>query len=218
MGGFFRAYHHLYPTVALQFDAIRGKFPSGSAAQTWFDGGEGRVRFTTFAEFKAGFLKRFGANQADRAKYDYDFLHVKQGRHESVGVYYTRYSQLLAEMKAIDKPVEGHWQVTKFVDGLLPALSKEVHRILRRAPNISLVDVVSEAEMEEKANPLSKPATVPQLNGINSQKGKKPKKPRYRCFYCRNDDHSHQRCPKIAARRAAGTWEDRPRNGAGPGS
>ena len=66
------------------------------------------MRFNTYAEFEAGFLKRFGANQADRAKYDYDFLHVKQGPHESVGVYYTRYSQLLVEMKATDKPVEDH--------------------------------------------------------------------------------------------------------------
>ena len=76
------------------------------------------------------------------------------------------------------------------MDGLLPPLSKEVHRILRRTPNISLVDVVSEAEMEEKANPPSKPAPGPQLNGINGQKGngqkgKKSNKPRYRCVYCR---------------------------------
>jgi hypothetical protein len=145
------------------------------------------------------------------------FFHVRQARKESVGAFYSRYLQLLAELKAIGKPVSPDDQVAKFIDGLFPALRMEVSRIHRRSPALSLDAIMSEAEMEEKALGLHKPAPVPSINTMNGQPTKPrktdPKRPR--CFFCRSNEHDGKDCPKIKAKKEKGTWVDRPRKEAG---
>ena len=132
-------------------------------------------------------------------------------RKESVGAYYVRYLRLLSEMAA-NKPVDSATQIAKFVDGLQPGLRAEISRIHRRAPTMTLDDISSEAEKEERANP---PKTTPvQVNGIETNNHKPVK----RSFFCRGDKgktHTAENCPEIAKRKANGTWQDRPRKQAG---
>lgn len=221
MDAFFEAYQHSYPTDTLKLIALLGCFPTFSAAAYWYEGDSGKEAFGSYTDFKVSFLAHFGASKADVLKYDHDFLHFKMHPSDSVSSYYTSYLQLLAEMKAVGKPVQSQWQITKFVDGLVPRLYIEVNRIFRRYPEFTLEDLMNEAEMEEKT---FKPPTIPKPTGITPQlkgfqgKGKYNNKPkqRFACFWCKTNEHTHTSCPKIAAKRADGTWEDRPRDGAGP--
>jgi hypothetical protein len=209
---FFDTYSRLYPTDDMKLNAIVGCFPPNSTAQQWYDSDGGRRSMTTYVEFKRKFESRFGATAADVAKYQRDFFHVQQGRNESVGSFYTRYLQLLSEMTAIGKPVDSVTQIARFVDGLLPALRTNVSRIHRHNPTMTLDDVASEAEMEEKATPSPKPPVMPSVRGIQT----KPK-PKH-CWFCKGDkgkNHVADNCPEIAKRKANGTWVDRPRKGAG---
>jgi hypothetical protein len=146
---FFATYSRLYPNGSMKLNAIVGCFPVNSAAQQWYDSDNGRASLTTYDEFKSKFESRFGANAADVAKYQHDFFHLRQGRKESVGSFYTRFLQLIAEMAAIDKPVSTEDQIAKFIDGLVPHLRKDVSRIHRQRPDMTLDDVASEAEIEK---------------------------------------------------------------------
>jgi hypothetical protein len=99
-------------------------------------------------------------------------------------------------------------------------LKREVSRIYRRSPNLSLEDVMSEAEMEE---PNFKPKSFPvppQVRGMQTNPQKKPgKSNKVRvCFYCKSREHVMKDCPKVAKKKADGQWEDRPRKEAGPSS
>jgi hypothetical protein len=124
--------------------------------------------FQYYDEFKVAFSNRFGPNAADKGKCQQKILHVRQGKKESVGSYYTRYLQLLDEMKAIGKAVDAEQQIVRFIDGLSPSLSVEVVSIHRRTIVMTLDAAMSEAEMEEKANPSPKP--VPRaLNGMQTK-------------------------------------------------
>jgi hypothetical protein len=175
------------------------------------------VSFSTYAEFKVAFQQRFGHNASDVARYQQDFFHIRQARKESVGAYYTRYLQLLAEMKAIGKPVDTDDQVAKFIDGLFPALRTEISRIHRRSPTLTLDELVSDAEMEEKALALHKPTHLPSINTVDGKpwKSRGGESQRQRCFFCRSTEHDGKDCPKIKAKKDNGTWEDRPRKAAG---
>jgi hypothetical protein len=206
----------------MKLNAIVGCFPLNSAAQQWYDSSSGRTSMLDYADFKRKFTARFGATSADEAKYQHDFFHVRQSRKESVGSYYTRYLQLLAEMAAIQKPVDSATQISRFIDGLVQPIRVEVSRIHCRSPTMKLDDVVSEAEMEEQAHPQSKPPAMPSVNGLQGKtpSGKQvPKRPR--CYYCKGDKgktRTAENCPEIAKRKANGTWVDRPRNRAGESS
>jgi hypothetical protein len=129
-------------------------------------------------------------------------------------------------MAAIGKPVQPeNWQITKFIDGMRDDLKREVSRIYRRSPKLSLEDVMSEAEMEEPSL-KSKPTSItPQVQGLQtnppqrhgqSKRNNNQKAPV--CFFCKSRGHVMKDCPKVAKKRAAGQWEDRSRNGAGPSS
>jgi hypothetical protein len=101
----------------LKLIALIQCFPPSSAAQFWYESDGGKSSFATYQEFRQAFLERFGPNKVDEAKYYNDFLHVSMSPKESVASYCARFVQLLAEMKAIGKPVEDHWQLTKNIDG-----------------------------------------------------------------------------------------------------
>jgi hypothetical protein len=224
MDAFFDTYAQSYPTEDNKLNAIISCFPPNSAAQSWYESDQGKRSFATYAQFKLAFAQRFGPNAADEAKFQQDFFHVKQQRNESVGSFYTRYLQLLAEMKAINRPVDVDSQVAKFIDGLLPHLRTEVSRIHRRTPRMTLDAVMSEAEMEEKNTFPSKPAHMhvpPAVQGFqfrpNGDKSKK-KFHRRKCFYCKDEKHLAKDCPEIAKKKANGTWVDRSRKEAGPSS
>jgi len=111
-------------------------------------------------------------------------------------------------MEAVGKPVESHWQCTKFVDGLKLAVKKEVNRTFTRKSSLTLEELYIEAEMEETAlKPTFSQTSQPKLKGFQQRsKGTF-------CYFCESRAHTAATCPKIAAKKAAGTWEERPPRG-----
>jgi hypothetical protein len=72
--------------------------------------------------------------------------------------YYTRFKNLLAELKAEDKLVQLHWQKTTFANGLRDGMKREVSHVHIRDTSLTLEQVIVEAETEEtgKCRPKEK--------------------------------------------------------------
>ena len=91
-------------------------------------------------------------------------------------------------------------QVNKFVRGLSPSIRDEVERAHVRNPEMTVEDLFQEAKLEETfAKRKPKPYTKPQLRGVNTTT---------KCFFCKGP-HNARDCPKIAAKKAVGSWEER---------
>jgi hypothetical protein len=90
-------------------------------------------------------------------------------------------------------------------------------------PNLTLPQLVKLAEIEEKSvkhrpnlNSFDSSRSTPSSSGTSSapptnsgtppNNGGTPKK-RY-CWYCKSHTHSFEKCRRVAARRAAGTWQE----------
>jgi hypothetical protein len=212
---YFHAYQHTYTTEDLKLDAILSCFPPGCHAAKWYDSADGRASFASYEDFKIAFWSMYGPTEADRQRYDDKFQNFRQLESSPVRAYYSRFLHVLANMEAIGSPVQMHHACSKFVHGLRPVLKKEVTRQRARNPKMSLEDILHEAENEERIN---KPTLVPKpaLRAMNAHDGAKKKKI-WKCFFCRSDEHHHTNCKKIARRKAAGTWEDRPYRAGGEG-
>jgi hypothetical protein len=219
MDAYFETYASSYPTEDLKLNALLACFPPNSAAQFWYESDVGKSSFRTYDDFKVSFAARFGATAADKAKYQADFFHIRQLKNEPVHAFNTRFFQLVAEMKAIGQPVDSSTQVARYIDGLSPVLRPNIHRIQRTTQGLTLDAIMSEAEMEEKLNPLPKlPHVPPAMRGMQTKPNKPAPKGRKKCFYCSSEDHIMKNCPKVAKKKANGTWHDRPQSGAGPSS
>jgi hypothetical protein len=112
-------------------------------------------------------------------------------------------------LKAVSKPVEAHWQKSKFLNGLKPALKREVTRVYNRNLQFTLEQLFTEA-LTEESHLRPGPSNKPEYKGIDG-----PKPQQKKCWFCRAIGHTGDNCPKIAARKAKGTWEDRPPRGGG---
>lgn len=197
---FFASYQHSFPTDQLKLSALISCFPPGSPASAWYESDDGMLSFGTFADFRVAFQSHFGPTEVDKQRYDEQLKSFAQASDESVVAYYTRFKQLCAELKAVGKPVQLHWQKTTFVLGLKEKLKREVSRIFNRDSSLSLEQLYSEAEMEES---LQKPPVRPAVRGI---RGKTPRK----CFWCKSPDHLGKDCPKVNEMKRNGTWKDKP--------
>jgi hypothetical protein len=70
-----------------------------------------------------------------------------------------------------------------------------------RNPSFELEQLLAEAEVEETCRKFK-----PSLNSFEGRGSKKTRS----CWFCKSRQHNPNECPKIAARKAAGTWEERP--------
>ena len=69
-----------------------------------------------------------------------------------------------------------------------------------RIPEMTVQDLFQEAKLENKlAKRKPKPYTKPQQRGVNTTT---------KCFFCEGP-HNARDCPKTAAKKPAGTWEER---------
>jgi hypothetical protein len=203
MDAFFDSYAHSFPTEQLKLSALISCFPPGSPAAAWYESDDGMQSFASYADFKVAFESHFGPTEIDKQRYDEQLKTFSQKETESVVAYYTRFKQLCAELKAVGKPVQLHWQKTPFVLGLKDKLKREVSRTFGRNSSLSLEQLYSEAEMEES---LLKPVNRPIVRGIKGNQ----RQPRRKCFFCRSIEHLGKDCPKIAAKKRDGTWQDKP--------
>jgi hypothetical protein len=157
--------------------------------------------FASFDEFALAFAAQFGPTEADKQRYDSQLLRFRQADDETVVQYYTRFKNLCAELKAGGKPVQLHCQITTFINGLRDRIKREVSRIYTRDTSISLELLYTEAETEESLQQpaFKKPAFKKlQVNG------------RKKCIFRGDTIHDGTTCPKIAKKKANGTWKKIP--------
>jgi hypothetical protein len=197
----FHAYQNTYATEELKLDVLLSCFPPGSPAAKWYDSADGRSSFATYADFSVAFWRVYGPTEADKQRYEEKFQNFRQLETSTVRAYYSRFLHMLSNMEACGVPVQLHQARSKFVNGLRPVLKREVYRQRGRQPNMSLEELLHEAENEER---LHKPSTVPSVRAINGQE---------HCFFCKDPNHASKDCPKIARKKANSTWEERPQKG-----
>jgi hypothetical protein len=203
-------YSSVLSTDELKLDVIAGCFPAGSPADRWYLCH--KKLFKTTTEFRDAFVSKFGGTASTERTCRNKLLSFKQRESDSVASYYASFTELVDDIHALaeflhsgDKSfyIDEPQQVIHFVHGLQQPIRVEVERIHIRNPDLTLVELLEEAELEKKHAKLKrkpKPGP-PALNGMH-YKGKQ-------CFFCKGL-HDAKDCPKIAARKAAGTWVDKP--------
>jgi hypothetical protein len=195
---FFKVYGNVFTDDSLKLGALLSCFPTDSRAARWFEA----QNFTTYAEFVNEFEIFFGPTDADKKRTRDRWFSFRQRDTDSVRTYYDQFLKLASDLEAIGDGESDASLAAKFVNGLKRQIKTEVHRIFVRNPSFKLEQLLAEAEVEESCRKFVKPT-------FNSFENRGKVKVR-RCWYCKSLQHNPNDCPKIAQRKAAGTWEERP--------
>jgi hypothetical protein len=195
----FQAYSHQYPNDSLKLNALYGCFPQNSISAIWF--GLQHLTFATYSDFVTSFEVEYGPTDTEVIAVEQSFLSFRQREGHPVRQYYNNYTKLLAELSALERVYPDHLIRGNWVNGLRQPIQREVLRIYRREPSLTLPQLLHEAEIEESQSVKPKP----RFQGMHG----KPKA-RWTCYFCKSNTHTAQTCPKIAARKEAGTWQERP--------
>lgn len=205
---YLRVYTSVLNTVDLQLDVIGNCFPTQSAAARWYN--SHRSSFSTLEVFVERFKERFGGTSSDDRTCRNQLLSFRQRESDSVTQYYSSFCELIDDINALafflhsdqtTYKVDECMQVNKFVHGLCSSVRDNVERVHVRNPDMSLEELFQEAKLEEKlAKRKPRQNTTPHIRGVDT----KPK-----CYFCK-EPHLARDCPKIAAKKAAGTWKEHP--------
>lgn len=171
-------------------------------------------------EFRVAFKRKYGFDERDAHYLLEKFTNFKQREGDSVVAYHTNFTQMVTEMtlllQAHDVPSEAT-QRARFINGLKLDIKSLVMRTVSRHPGLSLYDVMQEALMEERQLPR-KTRVRPTINAMDGRgagrghgRGRGKRTGELSCGFCGSTEHTWDHCPKIAKRKAAGTWEDRPK-------
>ena len=157
----------------------------------------------------SGFTDRFGGTSSDDRTCRNQLLSFRRRDSDTVTQYYSAVCELIDDIHALAYFLHGNterykvdesMQVNKFVHGLSPSIRDEVERMHVRIPEMTVQDLFQEAKLENKlAKRKPKPYTKPQQRGVNTTT---------KCFFCEGP-HNARDCPKTAAKKPAGTWEER---------
>ena len=124
----------------------------------------------------------------------------------SVRQYYNTYQKLLAELSALERVYSAHLVRGNWVNGLRQPVQREVLRVYRRDPTLSLAQLLHESEIEVQQ--FRNRPRGSRFNRFDHKSKPKSNNKRWACFYCKTNDHTHQNCQQIAAKKAAGTWRE----------
>lgn len=185
-------------------------FPPGSAAAVWFE--QLLPNLHSYEQFVTEFRDRFVSSGVDLLTLQEKWQNAKQRGSDSVSSYYTFLLRLQAQINALGGDVTSDQLFLRMLYGLQPALLERIkpHVMLwapaQQTPN-NLKSLAETFSTKPRAAP---PAPAAALNATVGPKKFSGKKQKF-CFFCKSREHSHESCPRIAAKKAAGTWEDRPR-------
>jgi hypothetical protein len=203
-------YSSVFGADDLKLDIIAGCFPAGSPADRWYL--SHKRTFTSVAEFRDAFVSKFGGNASTERSCRSRLLSLRLRESDSVAEYYAAFTDLVDNIHALadflhggdrESHVSEAQQVIGFVNGLQQPIRDEVERIHIRNPDLTLVELLEEAEFEERhAKRKHKAQPEPHLNSVDSNG--------LHCFFCKGS-HDPKDCRKIAAKKAANTWVDKPK-------
>jgi hypothetical protein len=133
-------------------------------------------------------------------------LSLRQRDSDSAADYYAAFTELVDDIHALadflhggdrESHVAEFQQVAGFVNGLQQPMRDEVGRIHVRNPDLTLVELLEESEVEERhAKRKQKAKPEPHLNSVDSNG--------LHSFFCKGS-HDPKDCKKIAAKKASGT-------------
>jgi hypothetical protein len=207
---YMNVYRSVISSDDARLDVIISCFPEKSRAATWYN--TQRKRLSTPAEFRQSFIDYFGGDASEDRTLRSRLLSFRQRDQDSVTDYYAAFCQLVDDIHALAEFLhsgqdsflyDDYTQADMFVHGLKYPVREEVERIQIRNPDFTLEDLFREAVLEEKhAKRKRKAKPVPPTFNALDHKTKW-------CYFCKGK-HDPKDCPKIAAKKAKGTWADKP--------
>jgi hypothetical protein len=180
-------YQSFYANDSAKLATVATCFPPDSRAAAWLSSHSDE--FSTIQDFHDACVPIFGGTAADERRLKEKLLGFCQLDSDRVRDYYNRFCDLIADIDALASFLHGnaskyHFsaceQQAQFIHGLRPSLRGEVNRVYIRNPDLTVDDLLIEAELEESVKREAR-RIKPNLNAI-------PNVPRQRfdggCFYC----------------------------------
>ena len=212
----YMSYHNLIESQT-QLAALYSCFPMGTASALWFE--KAVPAMSNFEDFRVQFAERFHLNVADRTKYLSKLNKFAQRPQDSVISYYSSLTELYDNLGQVGLTFHPDEIKMKFIDNLRPELCATVMTqesisplALEKALTIAMNH---ERLLPKRAAPTTNGNARPALNAAGTGNGGNQnaggKKKAFACNFCKQPGHIFADCPKVAAKKAAGTWEDRAR-------
>lgn len=212
---YFRVNHASYaidPGDSIKLATIAQCFPLTSLARLCYDDTE--PTFTSYEEFERGLRDNFAAGEANLIKLQQSWEQARQGKFSARDFYHhlLKLRMRITAVESAEKPTEREF-LRKFCANLREPAKSEVSKKRISEPHLSLPQLVKLAELEDKPVAVAGAAAALRAFQFNRQGrtgGASTSKDKF-CFYCpKSRNHTHEECRRIAARKAAGTWEERP--------
>jgi hypothetical protein len=210
---YFRVNHASYandPGDSIKLASIAQCFPLTSLARLWYDDVE--ETFDSYDEFEIGLRENFAAGEANLIKLQQSWEQARQGKY-SARDFYHHLLKLRMRITAVDsneKPSDREF-LRKFCANLREPAKSEISKKRISEPNLSLPQLVKLAELEDKPIAVASAAAALRAFQFDKKQGSASNSKDKFCFYCpKSRNHTHEECRRIAARKAAGTWQERP--------
>ena len=204
-------YHKLTET-ATQLAALYACFPFGSAAALWFENSVNSM--ANIDDFEAQFRTRFHLHIADRTKYLHKLESFHQRSNDSVISFYSLMTETYDNLQQLDMTFHEDQIKMKFITGLRPELRAVVLTQESIEP-LTIQKALTIAMNHERNLPRGAAPRAPGLAAAGGPAVQGPPNPSVpansKCNYCKQHGHYFASCPKVAAKKAAGTWQDRQR-------
>ena len=183
-------------------------FPHGSHAGIWFEQHYASDAFPDYATFESKFRDHFVATQSDLISMQTTWSNLKQRPGDTVESFFAHFCRIRSQLQALGHDVPEHDAILRFQKSVHAHIAEKLEERRLDNPNMDLNLLYNHARTFERHHRASRPNPraaqngVPKLNALNSNSKW--------CFFCRKNNHSAADCRKIAARKQAGTWEERP--------
>ena len=217
-------YFSLFPYFALNEEDATGWmhrraamrlncFPAGSHAGIWYESALRTQAFEDYPSFQDAFLEHFGTAQSDLVSLQTQWNNARQRPNDTVTQYYIHFSKLMSQLISLGHNVSEEEALGRFQYGLGAHIRDKAIEFRLGRDDMTLHLLYNHAHVLEQSHqrrnnpqfnrkqPTGKVDT-PTLNASQVPKGQY-------CFYCKKTNHSWEECPKIAAKKANGTWKEK---------
>ena len=192
--------------------AMYNCFPLDSPAAAWFSEAKKAGKFPDYKSFVSEFKIHFSLNSADRFTLFRSLRSFSQRNGDSVTVYWTRLTKIISQLSSMGCVISTEFKIICFVCGLVLPIYERVQADLVKDYNNMKDDFdtvyglaltyertfMKNRPSRDAAPPAPPPPPVPQLNTITAT-----------CGFCKQTGHDWNNCPRVASRKAAGTWVER---------
>jgi hypothetical protein len=212
------------PNDQRKLATIGNCFPNSSDANTWYD--EVWKSFLSYDELVDAFIaiENYEAGEENLVRLQQSWEQATQGKHTARDFhrYLIRLRMRISAVDAEEKPFDSAF-LRKFCANLREPTRTVIAKRRISELNLTLPQLVKLAEIEEKSmkhrpnlNSFDTSRSTPSSSGTSSapptNSGTPPNNvgtptKRY-CWYCKSHTHSIEKCRRVTARRAAGTWKE----------